>query len=783
MSPPPPCRRRRRRCRRCRRCRRFPPVPPVPPPPPPPPRSGSATADDARARKLRGRSMRMGTPAYYVSHASRGKEAGPGATRRFYSIDVERPRCVVRDAAFVYEAWRVEKAHGSANRRRRRRSARHHPAHGLRAATSATPTAPRWPPTAIRSTRSTGLNIRELRAPYDARRDQRSDGARRRRGRAVRDRARAPRRHRVPVRGQLAPRRARRRELPRQRHPRPHRAAPRRGRAAREGEPVHDGVPQQPRRGQHRRPRGQPLRRRQRQLPAHPRARARRGDRQDLRRARAPPRRPPTFAALRPRGRRRASSASSRCACARATGACSTPSTRSSSSSSTAAAASSRSRTTSPSTSGSRQQLRQAQKMEAVGRLAGGVAHDFNNILTAMRGHSEILLDACSRPTRRTGATPSRSIASALRAAVADRRSCSRSARKQVLQPRTLDLNALVANLTAMLQRLIGEDVELRDRRSPSARHRCSADPGQLEQVLVNLAVNARDAMPAGGTLAIAPRTSTSTTPPSRSIGVPHGRWVVLAVRDTGVGMDDDHARAHLRAVLHDQGSGQGHRPRPVDRLRHRRRSRAATSTVDSAPGARHAPSASSCRASTRRRPRGPLSRRRRRRPARQRDHAARRGRRRRARLRAATSCARTATRCSRPSTAREALRMRRAARAGRSTCCSPTSHAAHDGLARWRRASRRCARAIKVLYISGYPGDAIVKQGVPRAARSCRSRSRWRRWRGACARCSTDVVATGRHGRGATARAFRRYRCGGRATPMGLPLPIARPGAAVNAR
>ena len=183
------------------------------------------------------------------------------------------------------------------------------------------------------------------------------------------------------------------------------------------------------------------------------------------------------------------------------------------------------------------QQLQHAQRMEAVGRLAGGVAHDFNNILTAVRGHSEILLTVleADSPHRRHADQIHRA---ALRAAALTSQLLAFS-RKQVLQPRTLDLNSVVANLTVMLRRLIGEHVELRTtlaERLGSVR----ADAGQLEQVVVNLVINARDAMPSGGVLAIATENvDINDAAASHEAGVPVGRWVVLSVRDTGSGIDD----------------------------------------------------------------------------------------------------------------------------------------------------------------------------------------------------------------------------------------------------
>ena len=181
-------------------------------------------------------------------------------------------------------------------------------------------------------------------------------------------------------------------------------------------------------------------------------------------------------------------------------------------------------------------QLQHAQRMEAVGRLAGGVAHDFNNILTAVRGHSEILLTVleADSPHRRHADQIHRA---ALRAAALTSQLLAFS-RKQVLQPRTLDLNSLVGNLTVMLRRLIGEHVELRTTVADRLGS-VHADAGQIEQVVTNLVINARDAMPGGGVLSIATENvHIADAAESQEEGVPIGRWVVLSVRDTGSGMD-----------------------------------------------------------------------------------------------------------------------------------------------------------------------------------------------------------------------------------------------------
>ena len=216
------------------------------------------------------------------------------------------------------------------------------------------------------------------------------------------------------------------------------------------------------------------------------------------------------------------------------------------------------------------EQLRQAQKMEAIGRLAGGVAHDFNNLLTVILSYSQLALQS-SRARRRRAARRARADPARRRARrPSSRASCSRSAASRCSQPRTLDLDEVVRGMERMLRRLIGEDVELAIGTAPQLGS-VRADRSQIEQVVMNLVVNARDAMPTGGKLTIetANVTSTSSTPRrtwARRVG-PH---VMLAVTDTGVGMDRQTRRAHLRAVLHHQGAGQGHRPRPLDRVRHR---------------------------------------------------------------------------------------------------------------------------------------------------------------------------------------------------------------------
>ena len=182
------------------------------------------------------------------------------------------------------------------------------------------------------------------------------------------------------------------------------------------------------------------------------------------------------------------------------------------------------------------EQLRQALKMEAVGKLAGGVAHDFNNLLTAITGHSEMCLKRL---------TPENSLHRHIdqikkagdRAAALTRQLLAFS-RKQILQPEVLDLNHIVLELSKMLQRLIGEDIDLLMGLAADLG-KVKADPNQLEQVLMNLVVNARDAMPKGGKLTI----ETSNVHLNgefgdRHVSVPAGDYVMLAVSDSGCGMD-----------------------------------------------------------------------------------------------------------------------------------------------------------------------------------------------------------------------------------------------------
>jgi PAS domain S-box-containing protein len=189
------------------------------------------------------------------------------------------------------------------------------------------------------------------------------------------------------------------------------------------------------------------------------------------------------------------------------------------------------------------QQLRQAQKMEAIGRLAGGVAHDFNNILTAITGFADLVLEdlGAQDPRRRDVAE----IARAAERAAGLTRQLLAFSRQQVMQAQVLDLNALVAGTEAMLGRLLGEDVALATRFAPNLGA-VKADPGQLEQVIMNLAVNARDAMPNGGKLTIeTANVELDDSYTEEHIPTQPGPYVMLAVTDTGVGMDEK-TQTHL---------------------------------------------------------------------------------------------------------------------------------------------------------------------------------------------------------------------------------------------
>jgi len=202
------------------------------------------------------------------------------------------------------------------------------------------------------------------------------------------------------------------------------------------------------------------------------------------------------------------------------------------------------------------EQLRQSQKLEAIGQLAGGVAHDFNNLLTVISGYSDLLLrrlpeDSSHRPhvaeikkagDRASGLT----------------RQLLAFSRKQILQPKVLDLNSVVSDVDKMLRRLIGEDIDLLTVTEPDLGQ-VKADPGQIEQVVMNLIVNARDAMPNGGkiTLETANVSLDNEYFQQHAEGQP-GNYVMLAVSDNGLGMDMDVRRRIFEPFFSTKGPGKG---------------------------------------------------------------------------------------------------------------------------------------------------------------------------------------------------------------------------------
>ena len=190
------------------------------------------------------------------------------------------------------------------------------------------------------------------------------------------------------------------------------------------------------------------------------------------------------------------------------------------------------------------EEIRQLQKLESIGRLAGGVAHDFNNLLTAINGYSELLLTLTEK------SDPRQPYIEEIRKAGERAASLTNQllvySRRQIVAPKLINLNIIVAGMEVMLRRLIGEDVELVVRLSPDL-DAVKADPGQMEQVILNLAVNSRDAMPKGGRLIL--ETSRRTIGQGDFHGmdnnVPPGNYVQLYVSDTGVGMEDT-VKSHL---------------------------------------------------------------------------------------------------------------------------------------------------------------------------------------------------------------------------------------------
>jgi hypothetical protein len=202
------------------------------------------------------------------------------------------------------------------------------------------------------------------------------------------------------------------------------------------------------------------------------------------------------------------------------------------------------------------EQLRQSQKMEALGMLAGGIAHDFNNLLTVIAGYSQ-MLQASPMAVDRDRTALEQVLKSCERATALTAQLLAFS-RRQTIQPRVLDVNSLVDETAALLGRLIGEDIDLRIEKAPGAG--CvRADPGQIQQMLLNLALNARDAMPKGGTLLIQTRdVELSGDYIGQHLGVGPGKYALLEVADTGVCMDETVRRRVFEPFFTTKQAGKG---------------------------------------------------------------------------------------------------------------------------------------------------------------------------------------------------------------------------------
>jgi two-component system cell cycle sensor histidine kinase/response regulator CckA len=182
------------------------------------------------------------------------------------------------------------------------------------------------------------------------------------------------------------------------------------------------------------------------------------------------------------------------------------------------------------------EQLRQAQKMEAIGQLAGGVAHDFNNLLAVILGNTEILQDCALHGDLAPRAV--QRINQAAKSAASLTAQLLAFSRRQALRPVVLNPKEVILQVRELLRHLLRESIELAVRTDPDVGYIC-ADPGQIEQVILNLAINARDAMPPGGTLTIEIRNvDFSDSYPSKPASIEPGRYVMLSVSDTGMGMD-----------------------------------------------------------------------------------------------------------------------------------------------------------------------------------------------------------------------------------------------------
>jgi two-component system cell cycle sensor histidine kinase/response regulator CckA len=202
------------------------------------------------------------------------------------------------------------------------------------------------------------------------------------------------------------------------------------------------------------------------------------------------------------------------------------------------------------------EQLRQSQRLESVGMLAGGIAHDFNNLLTVIAGYADITLKRLDKSDPL--ALYLEEINKAADRAASLTRQLLAFSRKQVLQPKVLDLNSVIANIEKMLRRLVGEDMELRTSMAPELG-KVKADPGQIEQVIMNLAVNARDAMPKGGKITIETANIYLDAEYARQhIGVKPGWYVMLVVSDNGHGMDAETQKSIFEPFFSTKPVGKG---------------------------------------------------------------------------------------------------------------------------------------------------------------------------------------------------------------------------------